>query len=162
MTRPPWTADIAIDRTLATRLIAAQFLQYGEATVEPFGIGWDNAAFLAGGAVVFRFPRRRIAARLIDREIALLPGIAALVPLPISAPEFVGAPAPDYPWTFAGYPLIDGAVASSVPLTHEDRVAMAGPLAAFLRALHAIDPVPFVDRGLPPDEIARLDHARCV
>jgi aminoglycoside phosphotransferase (APT) family kinase protein len=29
-----------------------------------------------------------------------------------------------------------------------------------LRALHAIDPTPLVARGLPPDELGRLDHER--
>ncbi|MFN2461903.1 MAG: phosphotransferase [Candidatus Velthaea sp.] len=160
MSAPAWTADIHIDAPLARRLIAAQFPQLTGRGVEPFGQGWDNAAFLVGGTIVFRFPRRRIVADLIDREIAVLPRIAVHVPLPISAPAFIGRPTADYPWAFAGYPLIRGTTACARSLSDDERVRMAAPLGAFLRALHAIDPQPFAAAGLPRDELGRLDHEK--
>ncbi len=70
--QPQWTRDIAIDASLAAAVIGAQFPALRRATVEPFGSGWDNAAFLVDGRFVFRFPVRRIAAPLIEREIAVL------------------------------------------------------------------------------------------
>jgi len=158
--RPVWTADIDLDAALAARLIGAQFPALATAVVEPFGIGWDNAAFLVDRRIVFRFPRRRVATKLIEREVAVLPRIAACLPLAISAPSFFGAAGAEYPWIFAGYELIEGATACSAVLSHESRSALAEPLAGFLRALHAIEPAPLVARGLPPDEIGRLDHAR--
>ena len=95
-----------VDARLATRLVAAQFPELAGATLEPFGVGFDNAAFLADGRVVFRFPRRRIVAGSIEREVAVLPHLALHLPLPIPSPRYVGAPSADYPWTFAGYDLI--------------------------------------------------------
>ncbi|MDB5093620.1 MAG: srkA [Candidatus Eremiobacteraeota bacterium] len=61
MTQPLWTADIEIDADLAARLIAEQFPELAHLPLEPLGIGWDNAVFVAGGRFAFRFPRRRIA-----------------------------------------------------------------------------------------------------
>jgi aminoglycoside phosphotransferase (APT) family kinase protein len=157
MTKPQWAADIDIDTALAARLIAAQFPHLPPGRVEPFGAGWDNAAFLVDGRIVFRFPRRRDWAGLIAREAALLPQIAGLLPLAISAPAFVGAPSAEYPYLFAGYERIAGETACSMPLSDEARATLAVPLARFLRALHAIAPAPLVASGLTGDEIGRLD-----
>jgi aminoglycoside phosphotransferase (APT) family kinase protein len=160
MTSPQWKSDIAIDVALATRLIAEQFPKLAPLAVEPLGSGWDNAAFTVDGRIGFRFPRRTVAANLIGREIAALPRIAPLVPLAIPAPTYIGAPTNDYPWYFAGYPLIAGTTADSHVLSDATRATFAEPLGAFLAALHAIDPRPFTVRGLPPDEIGRLDHEK--
>lgn len=157
MTRQPWSADIEIDASLAARLIAAAFPELAARSVEPLGIGWDNAAFLIDGTYVFRFPRRRICAKLIEREAALLPQIAAHLPLAISAPSFVGAASLEFPYVFAGYARIAGDTACSVSPSDEARVELAVPLARFLRALHAIDARPLIASGLPDDEIGRLD-----
>ncbi len=160
MTSDPWTADIDVDAALVAALVGAQFPELAGTSVAPLGVGWDNAAFLVDERLLFRFPRRRIATRLIEREVALLPPIETALPLPISAPHFVGKPSAEYPWTFAGYALIRGTTACSVSLADEQRAALARPLGEFLRALHAIDPAPLVELGLPPDEIGRLDHRK--
>jgi len=157
---PQWTAERVVSRDDARDLIAAQFPELADATVEPFGNGWDNTAYLVGGAFVFRFPRREIAVPLIAREIAILPLIADALPAPIPVPRFAGAPSATFPWTFAGYAHLAGTTIDALP------GALAGPrlaqeLGAFLRVLHAIDPAPAIARGLPPDELGRLDHARC-
>ena len=157
MNRQQWSADIHIDASLAAQLIRAAFPKLGARIVEPLGIGWDNAAFLIDGAYVFRFPRRRICAKLIEREVALLPSIAPHLPVAISAPSFVGPPSAEYPYVFAGYPRIEGETACSVLLSDEARAELAVPLALFLRALHAIDTHPLVVIGVPDDEIGRLD-----
>jgi aminoglycoside phosphotransferase (APT) family kinase protein len=157
VTSDPWTADIDIDAALVANLVGAQFPELAGKSVAPFGVGWDNAAFLVDGRILFRFPRRRIATRLIAREVALLPHIESALPLPISAPHFAGKPSAEYPWTFAGYAMIRGTSACSVSLPEDRRAALARPLGEFLRALHAIDAAPLVELGLPPDEIGRLD-----
>ena len=160
MTTPIWTADIEIDTALAGRLVADQFPQFARVSVEPFGSGWDNAAFLIGGHAVFRFPRRRVAVALIAREIAILPHLAARLPLPISAPRFIGVASGAFPRPFAGYERIEGETACAVTLSDDERTSLAAPLADFLRALHDVDPDAFVALGLPDDEIGRLDHAK--
>ncbi|HEV3157881.1 MAG TPA: phosphotransferase [Candidatus Baltobacteraceae bacterium] len=158
MDKPIWTADIGIDALLAAELLAAQFPQFSDARVEPLCVGWDNAAFLVEGHTVFRFPRRRVASGLIERENAILPHLAPMLPLAIPIPSFIGAASPKYPWAFAGYKLIEGTSASECALADEMRVGLAEPLALFLQALHRVDPAPFTARGLPSDERGRLDH----
>jgi aminoglycoside phosphotransferase (APT) family kinase protein len=160
MSAPMWAADIEVDAVLAAALIAARFPELAGLAVEPFGIGWDNTAFLVGGRIVFRFPRRRVSANLIEREIAILPLVAPHVPLAIPAPRYAGAPSAEYPWVFAGYDVIPGAGADSVELSDEARAALAEPLGRFVRALHAVGATPLVARGLPPDEIGRLNHQK--
>jgi aminoglycoside phosphotransferase (APT) family kinase protein len=154
---PVWTADIGIDTALASRLIAGAFPQLAVQAVEPFGSGWDNAAFLADGRIVFRFPRRRAVANLIEREIALLPLLAPRLPLAISVPVYIGAASPAYPWAFAGYECITGTTACALSLDNRTRHSLALPLARFLHALHGIAADPLVAAGLPPDELGRLD-----
>ena len=147
MTQPMWAADIAIDRALAALLIAVQFPALRSETLEAFGVGWDNAAFLVGGKLLFRFPRRRVAVPLMEREIAILPHVASHVPNAISAPTLLGTASDAYPYAFAGYDLIAGKTACSVALTDGGRCALATPLGRFFRALHDIDPDPLVARG---------------
>jgi aminoglycoside phosphotransferase (APT) family kinase protein len=160
LSRPIWAADVEIGMALATRLIAAQFPALAGQSVEQLGTGWDNEAYVVAGRYVFRFPRRTIAVKLIEREAELLPSIAPHLPLPVPVPEFLGTPGEGYPWPFAGYAMLPGRTACSVALTLEQRFALAEPLAHFLRELHGIAPAPLVERGLPPDEIARLDPVK--
>ncbi|HEY3676691.1 MAG TPA: phosphotransferase [Candidatus Tumulicola sp.] len=157
---PQWTADIDIDAALAARLVAGQFPELACSSVQPFGFGWDNAAFLIDRRIVFRFPRRKIASTLIEREIALLPLVAKHVPLAISAPQFIGAKTTEYPWVFAGYTSIAGSTLCSMALSDTARTALAEPIAEFLKALHHVEPAGLVARGLPPDDIGRLDHEK--
>jgi aminoglycoside phosphotransferase (APT) family kinase protein len=154
----PWAADVEVNVGLARKLIDAQFPQLATASVEELGEGWDNAAFLVGARYVFRFPRRSIAAPLLDREIAILPLLAPHLPLPISAPVFVGTASRDYPWPFAGYRAFEGRPLSSAELDAAAYRKVAASLGACLRELHRVDPAPALAAGLPEDEIGRLDH----
>jgi len=51
-----WDPDVEVGEGMAARLIARRFPELAGEPVEPFGVGWDNAAFLVGGRLVFRFP----------------------------------------------------------------------------------------------------------
>lgn len=160
MSGTPWTADIAIDPAFARNAIVHAFPQFATASIEAYGVGWDNAAFLVDGRFIFRFPRRTIAIPLLEREIALLPLIAPHVPLAIPAPVFIGRVAGVPTLPFAGYERIAGSTLCASDPSDAARATFAEPLARFLRALHALDPQPLVDAGLPDDEIGRLDHAK--
>jgi hypothetical protein len=80
------SARFDLDAHYALRLVSAQFPEIRAERAEPFGVGWDNAAFLIDGKVLFRFPRSRNSAELIEREIGVLPLIAAQLPVAVSAP----------------------------------------------------------------------------
>ena len=149
-----------VTAALAGRLVSAQFPQLAPAEVALLGEGWDNAAFLVNDEYVFRFPRRAIAAELIETESRILPLIAPALPAPIPVPRFAGAPTSEYPWRFAGYRAISGTVLSAVRPHVDAYLPPARKLGAFLRTLHALECGPLRAAGLPDDTIGRLDHAR--
>ena len=92
-----WDADIHLTTDDVTRLIEQQFPALAPVQPVQIGIGWDNAAFLVNQQWVFRFPRRTVAAKLLDREIRILPLLAPQLPLPISSPIYAGEPTADVP-----------------------------------------------------------------
>ena len=157
-----WTPEIVVGAERARTMIAARFPELRAERVERLGQGWDNAAYLVDGSAVFRFPQRGIAAPLIATEIAVLPMLAAALPVAIPAPRWVGEPDEEYPWRFAGYPLLRGTPVDVARPDDAALAALAGPLGRFLRALHGVDTAPVVAAGLPPDLIGRLDAPKRV
>jgi len=151
-----WLPDIEMSPELALELVREQFPELGQ-TIEPFGSGWDNTAYLVDGDLVFRFPRREFAVPFLGREVRVLPALAPLLPLPIPVPLWAGSPTPRFPWPFAGYRRIAGRTLDAAALSSADRRAMAPVLAEFLRTLHAI---PRDGLDLPGDELARTDFVR--
>lgn len=94
--------------------------------------GWSFWTFVVDGEWVFRFPRTDDDAHLLEREFALLPTLAARLPLAIPKYEHKGA------WdgrTFGGYrrilgePIPAAAVRSGSPLAQD--------IGEFLTALHS-------------------------
>ena len=156
-----WTPEVVVDAKRARTMIATRFPELRAERVERLGQGWDNAAYLVDGTAVFRFPQRGIAAPLIATEIAVLPLIApAVAPVAIPLPRWVGEPDGEYPWRFAGYPLLRGTPVDVMNPDDSALAALARPLGRFLRALHGIDTAPPIAAGLPPDLIGRLDMAK--
>ena len=88
----PWIPEVDVSASLARSLIEGQCPELAPARVEPFGVGWDNTAYLVNEQFVFRFPHRRVAAGFIENEIAVLPHIAPVLPLPVPDPIFAGRP----------------------------------------------------------------------
>jgi len=160
---PEWTAEIEVDAGLARRLIAGQFPGLAIASLAPFAEGWDNAVWLVNGELLFRFPRRAIAVPGVEREMAVLPLLAPLVPVAIPAVAYAGVPAGGYPWPFFGTPLLPGREASEVVLDDDARVGLGRPLALFLRALHAGSVArAMAGHPLPVDPNGRADMVRRV
>ena len=156
----PWVAEHTIEAKLARVLIEAQFPQLGPARLELLGEGWDNTAFLVNGNFVFRFPRRQIAVRQLENEVQFLPQIASRLPLPIPKHEFHGQPSPEFPWPFAGYPLLLGLTASAANLDEAKRLEAAKPLAGFLLALHSLPADQMAHLGASEDAFGRLELTR--
>ncbi|MCI0343414.1 MAG: phosphotransferase [Planctomycetales bacterium] len=155
-----WEPERVVDPSLARALIGAAFPELAGAGVEPLGVGFDNTAYLVGEEWVFRFPRRAVAVPWMEKEIRLLPAIAARLPLPIPVPERVGAPDARFPWPFAGYRVIPGRTADRAALGDAARASLAAPLGRFLRALHAIPAAEASAAGAGGDDIGRMDFAR--
>lgn len=155
-----WDPDVQLSPDDAARLIDRQFPALAPAKLELFGVGWDNIAFRVDGRLVFRFPRRQIAASLIEREVRVLPLLAPHLPVPIPVPTFAGTPDAGYPYPFAGYPLIPGTTACRFLWSDEERAMNAVPLAGFLADLHGIPVDPETLAWAPGDDIERANLTR--
>jgi aminoglycoside phosphotransferase (APT) family kinase protein len=149
---PVWEAEIVVGEPLARRLLR-QFSELAVDTLRPLGYGWDYTIWVVDETYAFRFPRREIGVRGTEREIAVLPKLAPLLPVPVPEPLYVGRPADEYPWAFFGSRLLPGKEISEAALQAEDRLAVALELAAFLRTLHGVE----LDERLPVDVNRRAD-----
>ena len=134
-----WQADILISEAQVKKCLQTQFPSLLLKEISCIGEGWDNRVFLVNQALIFRFPRRKIAIELIERENRVLRHLAFYFALQIPNPLFVGSPSEEYPYPFQGYRCIKGASVGEVILTQEQRIASLKLLALFLKQLHSID-----------------------
>jgi aminoglycoside phosphotransferase (APT) family kinase protein len=147
-----WEPEIVVDEPLA-RLLLAQFPELEGEELRLLAYGWDYTVWAVGERYAFRFPRRQIGIPGTEREIAVLPRLAPLLPLPVPAPLFVGRATEEYPWPFFGSALLAGRETADAGLDDDGRVEVALQLAGFLRTLHAVE----LDLGLPVDVNRRAD-----
>lgn len=148
-----WAAEVTVDERLARRLIGEQFPELAGRSLRLLGEGWDMTVWLVDDVWVFRFPRREVVLPGLENEIAVLPRLAPLLPLPIPVPALLGEPSEAFQWPFYGSRFLPGREPAEVGLSEDARVAMALPLAEFLRALHSLQ----LDVELPIDPNRRAD-----
>lgn len=157
--RPQYHADLVVTPELARQLISEQFPALRPKAVEAFGEGWDNWIYRADDWL-FRFPRRRIAVPLIEREMAILPSLAPRLPRPIPHPVFFGKPTSTYPWPFFGYRPVQGSPVAEVPSDHDPRSESAQALAEFLQALQGVPAAEASAWGAGEATLGRMDLGR--
>ena len=152
-----WHADITITDDLVIRCLQNQFPNLLPITnIIPLGEGWDNKVFLINEKIIFRFPRREVAVKLITRENAVLENIAPLVNISIPNLLYRGHPSTDYPYEFHGYSLIPGLSASHAKLSDSVRLESLPVLANFLKQLHTIDETQAKAIGAQPQVFNRI------
>ena len=148
----PWRPEREIDAAEAARHVREQCPQIEFTTLREYAHGWDNTVFTTDTGWSFRFARRAIALPGLQREIDLLPAIAASVPLPIPVPLLHGTFG-DPPWPFLCFRFLPGTELVHAKL--ENRTTVAAEVGQFLTALHAM-PTP---GDLPVDPFGRVDSA---
>jgi aminoglycoside phosphotransferase (APT) family kinase protein len=153
-----WHPEEVVDEELARELIAAQFPSLPLRSVELVAAGWDYTVHRVDEEWAFRFPRREIVIEPMGRELDALRVLAPLLPVAVPAPVYVGRPTETFPWPFYGARWLPGADAGTVELSAGDRAALARPLAAFLRRLHASDVIEMLPE-LPVDPMGRGEPA---
>ena len=153
---PVWTAEVEVDEALVRRLVAQFELQ--DARLRKLAEGWDHGVWVVDERYVFRFPRRQVAIPGFEREFTVLPKLSPSLPLPVPLPAFAGKPTDEFRWPFFGAELIPGVEAGVAELRDEARIGVGLELAAFLRALHAVE----LDAPLPLDPNGRTDMAKRV
>ena len=94
-----WHPDINITGDVARNIIEKQFHELTPINIKHIGEGWDNKVFLVNNQFIFRFPHRKIAAMLIERENAVLGYLQDIVNLEIPNPVYAGKPDKEYPYT---------------------------------------------------------------
>jgi aminoglycoside phosphotransferase (APT) family kinase protein len=132
------STGVSIDADLVGRLLAAQFPQWAELPVSPVEVsGMDNATFRLGEDMSVRLPRYPRWVGQVEREHRWLPRLAPHLPLPISEPLAMGAPAEGYPFPWSVYRWLPGETVAVERLA--DPVRTASELAGFIAALQKID-----------------------
>jgi len=149
---PTWTAELVVDEPLVRRLLA-QFPDLDPQSLRPFAEGWDYSIWAVDERWAFRFPRREMAVPGTRREIAVLPELAPLLPIPVPDPIFVGEPADGFPWPFFGSALLPGRELADADLEEAARLEVGRALGRFLRVLHDAE----VEYELPTDANRRAD-----
>jgi len=164
----PWLPEVVVDAALARDLVAAIAPTLATSPPTPLGAGWDNTAWVfreapgatpdhAPDAWVFRFPRRTIAVRCMETELAALPALAPHLPLAVPTPVHRGT-MPNG-WPFGGYRLLPGVpLATATDTSTAARMALAARLGDCLGALHAL-PADLAE-SRAPDPLGRLDVDR--
>ena len=153
--------EVETDQSLVRRLLADQFPQWADLTIDPVrSSGTDNAIYRLGENMAVRLPRISGGTSTIDKELRWLPKLAPLLPVAISQPLARGLPGQGYPWHWSVHRWLDGESVNVEQLA--DPVALAHDLGGFVAALRRIDttggPVAGRDgsRGVP---LARRDAA---
>lgn len=139
--------ELAIDVSLVSRLLAAQFPKWAHLPIEPVqSAGTDNAIYRLGDDMAVRLPRIGWATGQVEKEHRWLPRLAPHLPLAIPVPLAKGIPAEGYPWHWSVCRWLEGENATI------DRIAdlrqAATDLAQFVAALQRVDPTD----GPPPGE----------
>jgi aminoglycoside phosphotransferase (APT) family kinase protein len=150
---PEWDADVVIDEPLVRALLTEQFPELDAGSARLLGEGWDNSVWVVEDRWAFRFPRREIAIPGVERELAVLPKLAPLLPVAVPVPTFVGQPSVRFRWPFFGAPLLPGREPAFANVSEEARTELGTALGHFLRALHDVE----LDVDLPDDPIRRAD-----
>jgi aminoglycoside phosphotransferase (APT) family kinase protein len=150
---PEWSGEHELTPDRARRLVERQFPDLAGLPVRLLATGWDNSVFTVGDEWAFRFPRRAAALPGVQREVALLPRLAPLLPLAVPVPELLGVPDDGFPWPFTGSRLLAGDELAHLPDGQRSKAAAA--LGGFLRVLHGLP----LGQDLPVDPLRRTDPA---
>jgi len=153
--------EVKTDAEQVRRLVAQQFPEWAGLEVTPMPIGGtDHALYRIGDELVARLPRIDWALDQAESDRRWLPRLAPHLPVPIPVPVATGHPGEGFPWEWSVVPWLDG---ENPTAANTDLTALAEDLAAFISAMHAVDPtggplktgttrgVPLADR----DELTR-------
>ena len=153
--------EVDTDPSLVRRLLADQFPQWADLTIDPVeSPGTDNAIYRLDEDMAVRLPRISGGTGTIDKEQRWLPKLAPLLPVAISQPLARGLPGQGYPWHWSVHRWLAGESVNVERMA--DPVGLAQDLGGFVAAMRRIDttggPIAGRDgsRGVP---LARRDAA---
>jgi aminoglycoside phosphotransferase (APT) family kinase protein len=156
--------ETVADEDLVRRLLVDQHPGLADWPVRRVAsTGTEHAVFRLGGDLVVRMPRLERAQRQVAAESTLLPMLAPQLPVEVPMPVAVGEPGLGYPYRWLVSRWVTGRdLLALITEGHDvDWLQFAVDLAAFLRALQAVDgpgAPPAGRRGqdlAPHDEVVR-------
>jgi aminoglycoside phosphotransferase (APT) family kinase protein len=131
--------EVDTDEALVRRLLAEQFPQWADLSIEPVRpLGTDNANYRLGEDMLVRLPRRERTSRTLEKERRWLPRLAPHLPLAVPLPLAEGLPAEGYSFVWSVYTWLTGENATSERIG--DLSQLATDLAQFIAAMQRIDP----------------------
>ncbi|OKI65594.1 aminoglycoside phosphotransferase family protein [Micromonospora sp. CB01531] len=143
------------------RLVAAQCPQWVGLPVAPLADaleGTDHVLFRIGDELVARMPKIAGAVDQADSDARWLPWLASHLPVRIPVPLHVGEPGAGYPWRWTVVPWVVG---NTPPRLGCGDVLLARDVAAFVRALHRVEPAggPLKPPGTRGSALRHADEA---
>ncbi len=130
--------EVATDPCLVRRLLAAQFPDWADLTIEPVtSAGTDNAIYRLGTGMVVRMPRIGWAVEQIEKDHRWLPRLSPQLPLAIPVPLRTGTPGEGYPYPWAVHRWLEGGNAMDEPVADPRRAAT--DLGMFVLAMQRLD-----------------------
>lgn len=140
--------EIPSDPALVRRLLDRQRSPWAGSPIERVSsTGTENALYRVGPDVVVRLPRRPAATGPIEKEQRWLPALATVLPLAVPEPLGAFEPSETFPWAWSAFRWLDGHDAITEP---PDPAHLAFDLAAFLRALQALETSPGPEPAAAP------------
>lgn len=128
------------------KTLSHSYPQIKASSINRIDSGWDSWVFDVGDEYIFRVPRRPEIALQHQKEISLLPRLAAHLSTRVPDFEWICPPGVDDPYGFLGYRKIPG-----VPLhpSMSGLPGVAGGVARFLGELHAFPIEAAMQSGVP-------------
>jgi len=148
-----WDENVGLKTNDVMKLLEEQFKIKIE-NIDFIANGWDNDVYKVNNQYLFRFPRRDIANKLIEKEGNVLPIIKQYVSTPLPTPLFFGNPTYYYPYRFLGYDYLDDL--SIEEISSINGIGSISVLAAFLSQLHIV-PIKKVESIVGYDDLDRLN-----
>ncbi|HMI90924.1 MAG TPA: aminoglycoside phosphotransferase family protein [Polyangiales bacterium] len=128
--------EVQTDAALARRLLVAEFPQWAALPLtRVIADSTDNDMYRLGDDMAVRLPRRASAVLPVDKEHEWLPRLAPLLPARVPLPLGKGEASEGYPHAWSVVRWIEG----EPPAQQVNDPAFARDLAAFVKALHALD-----------------------
>ena len=133
--------QVEITLPLVRRLVDQQHPRWAGLPLSPLTeFGTDHQLFRLGDELVVRMPVYAGSASQAASDARWLPVLAPHLPVPVPAPAAAGEPDAGYPFPWSVVPWLPGANPTTEPVpSNADPHLLAGDLAGFIRALHAVD-----------------------
>lgn len=143
-----WHADIEINEMIVKDFLQEKFPSLGEIkNIQFIGEGWDNKIYLVN-QMIFRFPRRKAAIKLMERESFLLNHLPKFTDIKTPYIKYIGKATSNHPYPCQGYEMIKGRSGYQANLSMKDRNKNIDILANFLKQLHNIDVIHAHEMGV--------------